>query len=508
MVSVAASKVLHRLAVLRGPFSARTARAVCAFSPVDAPRVAAALGELVSASLIEFDPGANRYRLLEPVRQYSMRRLDEDGDTEVAADRMADHIIGDLPDVAWDDASPDTPTHEDANIRAAIRRAIATGDAEMARRGCAGAIEMWRSAANLSVVLPLIEQALDLDDEATRGHATLLMRSIPVIALVRRWGAARPRIAALRRIADASGDPEVMGWAVLRTADDLAIGENDIDAAIEEYRRAIDLLREAGSEDVVRAFHQGAWTTLWAWDRWDEAETLADDWLTTCLSLGRHVEVAGAESYLAWLSAARGRTHGIEVHATTAQDIYRRFGDHRRAAITLGVLEYASLQRGDLDEALRRGQVALQASREMGAVPWVTNALIERAAILTAAGRSDEARACVAEAGSTILSFEDFGDTAVLAEVAARVVAADDAMLAAALVAASRSPARRRRIGLEAERIVLPALDAVVGDPTADLATRLGPDAHAKASSRFTSLNDRAIVAHIVHAMGVPPTAG
>ena len=129
--------LLSRLSVFRGTWSMEAAEAICGSDPIDEALVAVLVGSLVEKSLIVVDrvvDGSTRYRLLEPIRQYAARELDETA-TEELQDRSVDYWTATLA------ASYDPSEHivarsherarrlevDQANLAAAIEWALASG---------------------------------------------------------------------------------------------------------------------------------------------------------------------------------------------------------------------------------------------------------------------------------------------------------------------------------------------------------------------------------------------
>src|SRR5690606_28439741 len=147
LLSAGERAVLSRVAVHAGGFPLSAAEAVCAGGPVRKDEVWEVLARLVDRSLVAADPGqgGTRYRLLESVAAYGWERLEEDGAAEHVlglytghwtrfAERNAARLRG--PEQAAALAELDT---ERANLRLALERAAARGDAESALR-LAGAL--------------------------------------------------------------------------------------------------------------------------------------------------------------------------------------------------------------------------------------------------------------------------------------------------------------------------------------------------------------------------------
>ncbi|MFO1303985.1 MAG: winged helix-turn-helix domain-containing protein [Burkholderiales bacterium] len=78
--------LFRRLSVFAGGFELDAAEVVGIGNDVGAKDVVYLLADLVDKSLIAFEPRANRYRMLEPVRQYALERLVEAGEENDARD--------------------------------------------------------------------------------------------------------------------------------------------------------------------------------------------------------------------------------------------------------------------------------------------------------------------------------------------------------------------------------------------------------------------------------------
>lgn len=87
--------LLDRLGLFAGPFTAELAYAVGSDTGLDESVTAEGLQMLVDSSLVAAEATAEttRYRLLETVRMFALRRLAERGVLEEARGRLADHVV-------------------------------------------------------------------------------------------------------------------------------------------------------------------------------------------------------------------------------------------------------------------------------------------------------------------------------------------------------------------------------------------------------------------------------
>ncbi len=85
-------KLLRRLAVFAGDFSAEAAAAL-AETLDESEHTFEVLTRLVDQSMLQVDPATGRYRMLETVRQYADDRLGESGESALIRDRHRDHYV-------------------------------------------------------------------------------------------------------------------------------------------------------------------------------------------------------------------------------------------------------------------------------------------------------------------------------------------------------------------------------------------------------------------------------
>jgi predicted ATPase len=129
--------LLDRIGLFAGPFTGAMAREVGVDAGLTPTATDEALRLLVDSSLVvaETGPPSTRFRLLETVKAFAVRRLEEQGLLDEARSRLADHVIevaaAALPERIgrqWNAAALDRTLTQYDNVVAALRWCIAHDD--------------------------------------------------------------------------------------------------------------------------------------------------------------------------------------------------------------------------------------------------------------------------------------------------------------------------------------------------------------------------------------------
>ncbi|ADD45990.1 transcriptional regulator, winged helix family [Stackebrandtia nassauensis DSM 44728] len=176
LLSDAERTVLRRLSVFAGGASLEAAERVCGGDTVEVDEVLELLAALTEKSLlVTGGEGAPRYRMLGTIKEYAAQRLAEAGESELARHAHLAYVtelaetadpqlrLGDqLKWIAVLEAERD-------DISAAMRGAIAAGEAQAAMRLAAGAGFYWwlcgRRTEGTELVTAASELPGDVDDE-------------------------------------------------------------------------------------------------------------------------------------------------------------------------------------------------------------------------------------------------------------------------------------------------------------------------------------------------------
>jgi predicted ATPase len=493
-----ATTLLARLSLFHSSFTFDAASSVAGFEPLTDHTFRHELRRLVDASMVMARAGSpTRYYLLEPIHHYAAMRLTDLGESNVVAERHSNFFADYFESLSRSIESGTKPgamsraRPDDENLLSALWWAIDQEDTRAARIAIS-AIPFWRATKSLAETLPAIDAVLGVPNLPMRTHAELLFRATPLYRLGRGIAASQHRMLELESMAQGIDDPEVAAWVVLRRADALS-GNSGPDEVIALYNEAIEALAKAGSEDVTMAMHNLGWYLYWSWDRLEETEAIVAQWMDVAMSLG--VQRRGALSLSVWIALARGDVASTVGTITQLSTEYRDEGDHRMAALQMLPLAISSLQSGDVAEALRRIEVAVMASRETGAVPWLQNALLTRAYVNVAGEERAAAIEDLIEVAEMARHADPSDVAAALARATATTLAGSNPESAATLLAAAETLPQALHMSRLTRVLVVPALEKIVGGTQSGLRSTLDSGAYESAWKRGAGLDTVATVA-------------
>jgi non-specific serine/threonine protein kinase len=242
--------LLRRLAVFAGGWTLELAEQVCSGGGLEQAHVLGVLGQLVdkSMALVDTRDSVARYRLLEPMRQYALERLEAAGETATYRARHAAAFFEVVRLGEGDDAGPnevaslDRLELEHPNIRVALRWALDNQQTELALRTTAALFRVWERRGYFQEGCAWLEQALALPD-AAKAPPRERSRALNALAFLYWRGGdparARPiaeeALAINRRIGHALGTAMALG------------GLGAIAYLGDESRRAVALLEESAT---------------------------------------------------------------------------------------------------------------------------------------------------------------------------------------------------------------------------------------------------------------------
>ncbi len=281
--------LLRRLAVFAGGWAADAVAPVCA-ADADLPDPVGSLVTLVEHSLVVRvgDAGATRYRLLEPVRQYVLRLLEESGEGDAVAAAHAGHFAGVATTRRSGSAflAPEDVVRiraDEENCLAALRWCCVSGAVDLLPALALGLGEYWRIRGLLRVGLAQYAAAVAASPEDAGLREAAVLASSNAARLLgdaaRATETAEEAHALAVELEDRPGQ-----WTALGMLGDARAQAGDLVGAREAYDRALPLL--TGPEaHVATAFYWANTGDFAARDgdlaeagqRLDRARTLFED---------------------------------------------------------------------------------------------------------------------------------------------------------------------------------------------------------------------------------------
>jgi predicted ATPase/DNA-binding SARP family transcriptional activator/DNA-binding CsgD family transcriptional regulator len=398
--------LFRRLSVFAGGWTLEAAEAVCSGGDIGEERVLDLLGELVYKSLVvagSTTGGSVRYRMLEPVRQYALEKLEESAEAEEVRGRHAVYFLAVAEEAEPELAGPrqglwaERLEEEHDNLREALSWLLDSGAGDRGLRFGAALWRFWFTQGYVSEGLRWLEELLASSDptasqarvKALEGRGWLVQfQGDPertkatfeeMLKLSRELGDKGNIATALNSLgtlALARGDNERArlmleeNMSILRQLED----ERDIGTTLKRYH-ALNLLgglavNEEG--DYVRG------ATLWG-----ESLALARE-------VGDTLRIGSALCMMGYAALLQGDYE----RATALCEETLAFVHEQGSAIaevapeTLVNLGLAALGLGDHERAAASFEEALVMSKETGRKPTVINALEAMASLAGAMGEA------------------------------------------------------------------------------------------------------------------------
>ena len=210
-----------RLSVFAGGFELDAAQAVCAGDGLDAEEIPELVGSLVEKSVLKRRQGeaADRFRLLEPLRQFGWERLGEAGEETILRTHHRDWII-ELATVAGANDARQVEAFERirverANLWAALDFCLSDpAEAEAGAAICRDLWVYWAAQGPATDVRRVLAALLDLIPAPDRSRGALLWISGLFSSQAGDQSTATRMATEALAIGQATSDPELVGWSL------------------------------------------------------------------------------------------------------------------------------------------------------------------------------------------------------------------------------------------------------------------------------------------------------
>jgi len=367
LLEAADRRLFARLSVFRGGWTLEAAEAVCDPEGLGLD-ILEGVGSLVDKSLVRMtgpDGGEPRFSMLETIREFGQEELRASGDLEELVRRHARFFLdlaveAELHLVAGEGEWLDRCELEHANIRAALRWAVETGEAQLAQEAAGALWRFWHQRGHLAEGRRWFEEVLAMPT----GPSGTAARAKALI-----------------------GAGGVAWW------------QEDRESAGAHYEEAVEIERELGDPArTAEALYNQAFVV--AGDDIEAAGRLLDEALDLFRAVGDEPGVARVLSMLVIRDAPAGKWDLVVSKLEEAVGIQRRIGDRLHLAFDLLWLAYALGRLGRPEEARSAGLESLELFREADNATGIGIALVDLAFLATWVGRHERAIRLAAAAES------------------------------------------------------------------------------------------------------------
>jgi predicted ATPase/DNA-binding CsgD family transcriptional regulator len=374
LLTDAERELFSRLSVFPASFSLDAARGICAGEGMDEAEVVELLAGLVDQSLVVPDMAgrANRYRMLESIREFGSLRLD--GELQHTLERrLVEHMVALADELEPglrghdQDRARTRLQHDHDSLRRALELSLAQGDPEAGLRMLAATSQYWQDTDRRRELIEWFERFAAADRSAAR-------REVPRSVLLR---------AALARA------------AVLYAA--------DLHAARRVATEALALAR--AGDDEVEVAHA---LILYGMTRGRDPVHREEDH-ELLLDVAAQFRRAGEPWHAAqalWAACFVPDPETILGHLADARALYSEAGDRfRLVAADVTIALVMVLHRGDPDRARVHAMSALELARQIGSAHEETHARLALAELDLQQG--GDTRAVLEECLETFRRFAD-----------------------------------------------------------------------------------------------------
>jgi predicted ATPase/transcriptional regulator with XRE-family HTH domain len=387
-----------RLSVFAGGFTLEAAETVGEARGSGDEDVLELLGRLVEQSLIVAEPDEDdiRYRMLEPVRQYALEKLEESGDGEEARLRHAGYFLA-----LAERARPRLRGREEGewldrletelgNLRTAIGWSLGQEDGEMGLRLAAELWYFWYKRGHMSEGRRWLEEALGKGTapitaraEALNG-AGALARNQADYEQAQEW--LEESLVLKRELGDKKGAAEV-----LINLGTVAFDRGDYPRSAALESESLSLWRELGDRWGIALALNNLGITVRARGALAEAASLYEESLDLFRALEDRAGIAMVLSNLGAVAEGEGEYAKAATFYQESLEMYREVGEKRGIALLTGRLGGIARIQGDYARAAALYDESLLLHRELGDRRGISQDLEGVAAMLAARGQPETA---------------------------------------------------------------------------------------------------------------------
>ena len=302
-----------------------------------------------------------RYRMLEPIREFALERLETSGQAEAIRDRHASRFL-EIAENAAPHLTSDLQRHwldrleaDLDNLRAALDHATASVETETALRFVAALWRFWQIRGYLLEGIGRAKAVVAMP--GTEAYPAPRLAALEALGGLAWWMAdyetCRDSYEQALELRRADGDPAGIARALYNLSFPLLFGSDEVARAREMLEEAKDLFVQPGDADgEARAW----WGLANATYRRQDLETgreAAERAAAHFRKRGMRFDLGWAVYTLGQLSAQAGDAVAAEKHFGEALDLFADVDDLSGITMSLDGLATAAYVGGDLQHAAR-----------------------------------------------------------------------------------------------------------------------------------------------------------
>lgn len=334
LLGTAEAAALRRLSLFPASFSRDAAVVAVCGGDVDPDEVVDLVWSLVDRSLLAADVSSNatRYRLLETVRAYARRHLDEDGETNAAAGRLAAWYLERIgPWLTQDRAWIDEVDVEIDNLRSLIP--LIAGDDPAAAQQLACSIGRHHDATqNFGEGIEELRRFARTLDRPTENRVSLITTLAYLLTRTGRLDEAEALLGEATRLRGEHGAPEWDDVGIERVEGDIARRSGDMERAVAIARETLE--RPLSERGRARMYNLLGISAAALGDL-DTAYEACRRELELNEALGRDAYVATAHGNLAEVAMRRGDLRSAAQHQHASLDLAAAQGSNAMIGFSL-----------------------------------------------------------------------------------------------------------------------------------------------------------------------------
>jgi tetratricopeptide (TPR) repeat protein len=364
--------------VFTGGWTLASAEAVCdpgalGLDPLDA------MASLVDQSLVtraRAATGDPRFSMVETIREFGREQLAGTGELEALARRHAEHYLALAVAAEPHLTGPgqaewlDRCDQEHANLRAALRWAIAAGETDRAQEAAGAIWRFWQQRGHLTEGRRWLEEVLAMPSGQgrtpgagqgpDRGRGDRLWQEDIAAA----GGFYQEALAIEREL----GDPARIAEALSNQAFVAGAG-GDFDGATELFEESRELARRAGDEPAAARAEWMVGIRDMAAGRWDPSLGDAERVVTTWRRIGNRLQLGDGLVWLGVVYARLGRPADARSAIGEALALFREVDSPMGIVSVILGLSYLARWEGRYQDAVRLAGAAESLREQVGGRP-------------------------------------------------------------------------------------------------------------------------------------------